>query len=209
MTFRDSLPEIKLLKNLRYNHYYDVAESANSNSFDSPLGSPQQKSKLQPFIEAFLTSEEYFNFELEIMTVERGENGKPVNLIPSKQIIQLKGLGIPNPNPGIGPAYNDNQTTKKIRFIEYKLVDSEEYFQFDLTYHGRFGEYWSDDLMPFEDSIPIERSVDVTINKIGLKQSLEGGAYYPNLDPNYTGATNTFWENTITGQVLDIACFLP
>jgi hypothetical protein len=63
--------------------------------------------------------------------------------------------------------------------------------------------------MPFEDSIPIERSVDVTINKIGLKQSLEGGAYYSNLDPNYTGATNTFWENTITGQVLDIACFLP
>lgn len=199
MTFRDSLPEIKLLKNLRYNHYSDVAESANSSS-DSPLGSPQQKSKLQPFIEAFLTSEEYFNFELEIMTVERGENGKPVNLIPSKQIIQLKGLGIPNPNPGIGPAYNDNQTTKKIRFIEYKLVD------FD---YGRFGEYWSDDLMPFEDSIPIERSVDVTINKIGLKQSLEGGAYYANLDPNYTGATNTFWENTIAGQVLDIACFLP
>jgi hypothetical protein len=208
MTFRDSLPEIKLLKNLRYNHYSDVAEPANSSS-DSPLVSPQQKSKLQPFIEAFLTSEEYFNFELEIMTVERGENGKPVNLIPSKQIIQLKGLGIPNPNPGIGAAYNDNQTTKKIRFIEYKLVDPEEYFQFDLTYHGRFGEYWSDDLMPFEDSIPIERSVDVTINKIGLKQSLKGGAYYPNLDPNYTGATNTFWENTITGQVLDIACFLP
>lgn len=194
MTFRDSLPEIKLLKNLRYNHYYDVAEPANGNTFDSPLGS---KSKLQPFIEAFLTSEEYFNFELEIMTVERGENGKPVNLIPSKQIIQLKGLGIPNPNPGIGAGYNDNQTTKKIRFIEYKLVD------FD---HGRFGEYWSDDLMPFEDSIPIERSVDVTINKIGLKQSLEGGAYYPSVD---TGAANTFWENTIAGQVLDIACFLP
>ncbi|MFM6413798.1 MAG: hypothetical protein ACKPFG_18525 [Planktothrix sp.] len=206
MTFRDSLPEIKLLKNLRYNHYYDVAEPTNGHSFDSPLGSRQQKSKLQPFIEAFSTSEEYFNFELEIMTVERGENGKPVNLIPSKQIIQLKGLGIPNPNPGIGV---NNQTTKKIRFIEYKLVASEEDFQFDGTYYGRFGEYWSDNLMLFEDSIPIERSVDITINKIGLKQSLEGGAYYPNLDPNYAGATNTFWENTIAGQVLDIACFLP
>jgi hypothetical protein len=202
MTFREETPEISLLKNLRYNHYIDIGSFQGSTGY---VGNTLVT--VQPFIEAFLTTKERFNFEIEVMVVQRGEDGKPSDLVPTKQVIQVTGLGLPNPGNG---TWTDD-TTKTLKFIDFK-VNAIGFFNnyYDLYY----GEYWSDDITSIASNpaiIPFERTVTVDINKIGLNPSLVVNRVqwvgYPAgvFDETY----NTFWANTLPGQVLDIACYLP
>jgi len=190
MTFRNETPEISLLKNLRYNHYIDIGDGYT-------LGT------VQPFIEAFLTTKERFNFEIEVMIVQMGEDGKPSDLVPTKQVIQVTGLGLPNPGNGV----QNDDTTKTLKFIDFKV---NAIGSFNNYYDLYYGEYWSDDITSIASNpaiIPFERTVTVDINKIGLSNTLENGAY--SFGQNQTGSPNTFWTNTLPGQVLDIACYLP
>ena len=194
MTFRTETPEIRLLKNLRYNHYVDIGYFHNIDIGTNQIGSIGNVT-IQPSVEAFLTTKERFNFEIEVMTVQRGEDGKPSDLVPTKQVIQVTGLGLPNPGNGV----QNDVTTKTLKFIDFKVNAG-----------GYYGEYWSDDVTDAISNpaiIPFERTVTVDINKIGLSNTLENGA--DSFGQNQTGRPNTFWTNTLPGQVLDIACYLP
>ncbi len=198
MTFRKETPEISLLKYLRYNHYIDIS------SFQGVTGLiDSTRFTVQPFVEAFLTTKERFNFEIEVMTVQRGEDGKPSDLVPTKQVIQVTGLGLPNPGNGV----QNDVTTKTLKFIDFKVNAIGSYGNYYDLYYG---EYWSDDITSIASNpaiIPSERTVTVDINKIGLSNTLENGA--DSFGQNQTGNPNTFWTNTLPGQVLDIACYLP
>lgn len=204
MTFRAQTPEIRLLKNLRYNHHIDIGYFNDIDIGTTQIGSIGNVI-VQPFIEAFLTTKERFNFEIEVMTIQRGEDGKPSDLVPTKQVIQVTGLGLPNP----GNNTRTEDTTKTLKFIDFKV---SAIGSFNNYYDLYYGEYWSDDVTETASNpaiIPFERTVTVDVNKIGLNNVLEGGAYYPSTDPNWPGAPNFFWANTLPGQVLDIACYIP
>lgn len=199
MTFRTTTPEISLLKNLRYNHYIDIGSFQGSTGF---VGNTLFV--VEVFVEAFLTTKEGFNFEIEVMVVQRGEDGKPSDLVPTKQVIQVTGLGLPNPGNGI----RTEDTTKTLKFIDFKVNEMGSFNGKDYDwYHG---EYWSDDVTETASNpaiIPFERTVTVDVNKIGLNNTLENGAN--SSGQNQTGNPNTFWANTLPGQVLDIACYIP
>ena len=198
MTFRKETPEISLLKYLRYNHYIDISSFQGGTGLIGSTGFT-----VQPFVEAFLTTKERFNFEIEVMVVQRGEDGKPSDLVPTKQVIQVTGLGLPNPGNGV----QNDVTTKTLKFIDFKV---NAIGSFGNYYDLYYGEYWSDDITSIASNpaiIPFERTVTVDINKIGLSNTLENGA--DSFGQNQTGNPNTFWTNTLPGQVLDIACYLP
>ena len=201
MTFRKETPEIRLLKDLRYNHYIDIGTFQGRTGF---IGNTLVT--VQPFVEAFLTTTERFNFEIEVMTVQRGEDGKPSDLIPTKQVIQVTGLGLPNPGNGT----RDDDTTKFLKFIDFKVVDGDT--QYGYGSYNQYSSYWSDDAVDVinnESILPFERTVTVDINKIGLNPSLVVNVVP---DPAFAGVIetyNTFWANTLPGQVLDIACYIP
>lgn len=206
MTFRDETPEIRLLKNLRYNHYIDIGSFHNIDIGTNQIGSIGNVT-VQPFIEAFLTTKERFNFEIEVMTIQRGEDGKPSELVPTKQVIQVTGLGLPNPGNGV----QNDVTIKTLKFIDFKV---NAIGSFNNYYDLYYGEYWSDDVTETASNpaiIPFERTVTVDVNKIGLNPSLVINRVqsigYPIgvFDETY----NTFWSNTLPGQVLDIACYVP
>jgi|LakMenEpi03Aug12_release.lakeMendotaPanAssembly.Ray.scaffolds.fasta_scaffold374140_2 hypothetical protein len=202
MTFRTETPEIRLLKNLRYNHYVDIGSFHNIDIGTNQTGSIGNVT-IQPSVEAFLTTKERFNFEIEVMVVQRGEDGKPSDLVPTKQVIQVTGLGLPNPGNGV----QNDVTTKTLKFIDFKV---NAIGSFGNYYDLYYGEYWSDDITSIASNpaiIPFERTVTVDINKIGLSNTLENGA--DSFGQNQTGNPNTFWTNTLPGQVLDIACYLP
>ena len=207
MTFRNETPEIRLLKNLRYNHYVDIGYFDNIDIGTNQTGSIGGIT-VETSIEAFLTTKERFNFEIEVMTVQRGEDGKPSDLVPTKQVIQVTGLGLPNPGNGTRP----EDTTKTLKFIDFKVNVRGSFNGVDYDWYC--GEYWSDDVTDTISNpaiIPFERTVTVDINKIGLNPSLVVNRVqsvgYPIgvFDETY----NTFWANTLPGQVLDIACYVP
>ena len=191
MTYRRETPEIRLLKNLRYNHYIDIGTFAYTNDNSPAFLRPN----IQPFVEAFLTSQERFNLEIEVMTVQRGEDGKPSDLIAVKQVIQVTGLGLPNPGNGV----SSDVTEKTLKFVDFRVIEGA----------NQYGEYWSDDVADYEQIQPFERSVVVEVDKIGLNGVLQGGAFEASSDPDFPGIPNTFWANTLPGQVLDIACYIP
>lgn len=194
MTYRSETPEIRLLKNLKYNHYTDIGIFPYIDD-DTTSIFFELKPKPQPFVEAFLTSKERFSLEIEIMTVERGEDNKPIDLIPVRQIIQVTGLGLPSPGDDTQP----EEDSITLKFVDFKVIEGT----------NQYGEYWSDDVADYEQIQPFERSVVVEVNKMGLNGVLQGGAYEASSDPDFPGIPNTFWANTLPGQVLDIACYIP
>lgn len=214
MTYRSETPEITLLKSLRYNHYIDIGTFQFSNGIVNDVTSAPQ-----PSIEAFLTSKERFNFEIEIMTVQRGGDGKPNDLIPVKQVIQVTGLGLPNIVDSIRlDGLPNEDTTKTLKFVDFKVVESS------ITDVNDYGEYWSDDVTNITTNpslLPFERVVTVPITKTVNRFPVEatgsgGGGQFVFTDDSwsydgsgYTPVYNNYWVNTISGQVLDIACYIP
>lgn len=216
MTFRTTTPEISLLKNLRYNHYIDIGSFQGGAGFIS-----DSSAVLQPFVEAFLTTKERFNFEIEVMTVQRGEDGKPSDLVPTKQVIQATGLGLPNiVNSNFSSGSPNNDTTKTLKFVDFK-VNTIGFFS--NSYDDYYGEYWSDDVTPASNPaiIPFERTVIIPvvkmINKLPVNATGSGGGgvfvftddYWSYDGSGYTPVYNNYWNNTMSGQVLDIACYIP
>lgn len=199
MTFRSETPEISLLKSLRYNHYIDIGRFLGNTGFIANTAVT-----LQPSVEAFLTSKERFNFEIEVMAIQRGEDNKPSDLVPTKQVIQVTGLGLPN--PGNGTQYDD--TTKILKFIDFKVVVGDTQYGYDS--YNQYSNYWNDDAVDVinnESILLFERTLTVDVNKMGLSNTLENGGN--SFGQNQTGISNTFWANTLPGQVLDIACYIP